>query len=169
MYAVIQSGGKQYRVQPGDIVQIEKLEGEIGTTVNFNEVLLVSKANGDSAQIWLGKPLLSGANVNAEIVGQGRGEKVMITKMKRRKGYRKTQGHRQYQTQLLVTGVDNGSGEKLALSAEQKKVTLNKFISNLKAKGPAQTPKTLGSRKKRIAAFAGAAKKAAPKAEKSAK
>jgi large subunit ribosomal protein L21 len=183
MYAVIESGGKQYRVQPGDIIQVEKLEGDVGAAIKFDQILFASKAAGDNAQIWLGKPYLSGASVQAEVVGQGRDEKILIIKMKRRKQYRRTQGHRQYQTQLLVTGVDNGTGEKLALSADDKKAKLSKFHSQLAPKGEAFTPKTLGSRKRMAearnkAALSGtaapaaegktAAKAAAPKAKKAA-
>ncbi len=165
MYAVIESGGKQYRVQPGDIVQIEKIEGDVGASVKFGNVLLVGKPGSDSTQIWLGKPYLSGAGIEAEVVGQGRGDKITIIKMKRRKQYRRTQGHRQFYTQLLVTSLDNGSGEKLALSADDKKAKLSKFQSHLKPKGEAFTPKTLGSRKKRLAAAAPSAT-ATPKAAK---
>ena len=169
MYAVIETGGKQYRVQPGSIVQIEKLEGDVGAAVKFDKVLFLSKPEAEASKVWLGKPYVSGATVQAEIVGQGRDKKVVIVKMKRRKQYRRTQGHRQYQTQLLVTAVDNGAGEKLALDAAAKTAALGKFHSNLKAKGPAMTPKTLGSRK-RLAAAAKAAPakaeaKAAPKAK----
>jgi large subunit ribosomal protein L21 len=172
IYAVIQTGGKQYRVQPGDVVQIEKLEGDVGTAVKFDQILFASKANGDASQIWLGKPLLSGATVQGEIVGQGRGDKILIIKMKRRKQYRKTQGHRQYLTQVLVTGVDNGAGEKATLSDSDKKERLSKFQSHLRAKGSAFSPKILGSRK-RLAQAASGGKQAAsgekaapPKAEK---
>ena len=157
MYAVIETGGKQYRVQPGDIVQVEKLDGDVGAAVTFNNVLLLSKPNGDDAQIWLGKPLVNGALVKAEIVGQGRGDKILIVKMKRRKQYRRTQGHRQFLTQLLVTDVDNGAGEKAVLSTEEKKAKMSKFQSQLKPKGLGLTPKTLGSRK-RLAEKAKAAK-----------
>ncbi|MBS1961626.1 MAG: 50S ribosomal protein L21 [Bdellovibrionales bacterium] len=148
MYAVIQTGGKQYKVQPGEVVQVEKLEGEIGTATKFSNVLLVAKPGTDATTIWLGKPMLNGAVVDAEIVGQGRGHKEIIVKMKRRKQYRRTQGHRQELTQLLVLGVSNGSGEKLELSASDKKAKLDAFTSHLKAKGPAFSPKRLGSRKK---------------------
>lgn len=150
MYAVIVSGGKQYRVQPGDFIQLEKLEGEVGTAVKFDQILMVSQpgatADADS-QIWLGKPTLSGASVSAEIVGQGRGEKVRITKMKRRKQYRRNYGHRQFLTQLLVTGLSNGAGGKADLSAEDKKAKLNSFASHLKPRGPAMTPKVYVSKR----------------------
>ena len=167
MYAVIETGGKQYRVQPGDILQVEKLEGDVGTALTFEKILLLSKANGETPQIWLGKPSVSGATVKAEIVAQGRGEKIVMVKMKRRKQYRRTQGHRQEYTQLIVTDVDNGSGEKLGLSAAEKTAKANSFQTQLKAKGEAFTPKTLGSRK-RLAAKAKLATtpaEAKPKAE----
>jgi large subunit ribosomal protein L21 len=165
MHAVIESGGKQYRVQPGDIIQVEKLEGDVGGAVKFDQILFASKASDDNAQIWLGKPYLAGASVQAEIVGQGRDEKILIIKMKRRKQYRRTQGHRQCQTQILVTGVDNGTGEKLALSDADKKAKLSKFHTQLKPKGLASTPKTLGSRKRMAEARSAVAmtKKAAAK------
>jgi len=162
MYAVIETGGKQYRVAPGDLLEIEKLSGDVGTKIKFDQVLFASKGAAESAQIWLGKPYLSGASVEAEIVGQGRGDKVLIIKMKRRKQYRRTQGHRQFLTQLVVTHVANGAGEKMELSATDKAAWLSKFRTNLAPKGPARTAKTLGSRT-RMAAAAGK-KAAAPKA-----
>ena len=156
MYAVIQTGGKQYRVQAGEVIQVEKLEGEVGSNLKFNEVLFASKPAGETSQVWIGAPLLSGASVETEIVGQGRGDKTTIIKMKRRKQYRRTQGHRQYYTQLLVTQVSNGAGETVTLNAADKTEKLNTFQSHLKAKGPARTQKLLGSRKKRIAAVSAA-------------
>ena len=157
MYAVIETGGKQYRVQPGEIVQIEKLEGEEGSSVKFGQVLMSAKPTADNTTIVLGKPYLAGATVEGEIVGQGRGDKILIIKMKRRKQYRRTQGHRQFYTQVLITSLDNGAGDKAALSAADKKSKLDSFISHLKPKGLAMTPKTLGSRK-RLAQKAKAAK-----------
>jgi large subunit ribosomal protein L21 len=170
MYAVIQTGGKQYKVAPGEVVQVEKLEGEIGSATNFSEVLLVAKPSESATTIWLGKPMLNGAVVSAEIVGQGRGDKVTIVKMKRRKQYRRTQGHRQDLTQLLILGVANGSGEKFELSAADKSAKLDAFTSHLKAKGPAFSPKRLGSRKKLGAKIVAENKAggAAPKAAKTA-
>ncbi len=168
MYAVIETGGKQYRVQPGDIIQVEKLEGEVGAAAKFSNVLLVAKPSADATQIWLGKPNLNGATVDAEIVGQGRGDKVLIVKMKRRKQYRKTQGHRQEQTQILVTSVSNGS-DKMELSSADKKAKIDKFVSLLTPKGLAFTPKTLGSQSKnwaKIQAASGAKPAAAMKTAK---
>lgn len=164
MYAVIETGGKQYRVQVGEIVQIEKLDGDVGAAVHFDKVLMAAKPGTDNSQVWLGKPLLSGAKVDAEIVGQGRGDKVTIIKMKRRKQYRRTQGHRQFQTQVLITGLANGAGETASLAADQKKATLARFITLLAPKGPAMTAKTLGSRK-RMAQAGASGKATAPATE----
>lgn len=158
------SGGKQYRVQPGDIVQIEKIEGDVGSKVQFKEILFCSKA-GETSQIWIGKPLLGGAQVEGEIVGQGRGDKVMIVKMKRRKQYRRTQGHRQYQTQVLVTGVSNGTGEAASLSAADRTNKLKTFQSHLKAKGSAFSSKQILG-KRALALRAAAAHAAGGSAEK---
>lgn len=162
MYAVIETGGKQYRVQPGDIIQVEKLEGEVGAKAAFSNVLLVAKPSAEATQIWLGKPNLNGASVDAEIVAQGRGDKILIVKMKRRKQYRRTQGHRQEQTQIIVTSVSNGS-EKAEISSAEKKAKIDKFVTLLTPKGLAFTPKTLGSKSKNWAKISGgktAAKKA---------
>jgi large subunit ribosomal protein L21 len=165
MYAVIQTGGKQYRVQAGDIVQIEKLEGDVGTAIKFEEVLFSSNANAESPKITMGKPLLAGASVTGEIVGQGRGEKTTIIKMKRRKQYRRTQGHRQFQTQLIITAVDNGAGDKATLSNQDKEARLARFHTDLAPKGPAFSPKILGSRKRmaQAAAVSAAPAEKAPK------
>ena len=165
MYAVIQTGGKQYRVQPGDLISVEKLAGDIGAKLKMDQVLFAAKPSAENSQIWLGKPLLAGAAVDVQIVDQGRGDKELIVKMKRRKGYRRVQGHRQELTSILVVGVNNGAGESSALSATELTAILAKFQRSLKPKGLAMTPKTLGSRKRMKAAAATApkAEKAAPK------
>jgi large subunit ribosomal protein L21 len=151
MYAVIETGGKQVRVQAGDIVQVEKLTGDVGSKITFDKVLFVSLPSETTSEITLGQPYVANAKVEAEIVAQGRGDKITIIKMKRRKQYRRTQGHRQEQTQILVTGLTNGA-KKAEMSAADKKVKLAKFFTNLKPKGPASQTKTLGSVKKRTAA-----------------
>lgn len=102
MYAIIRSGGKQYRVTPGQRVKLEKLEGNAGEVVNFEEVLLVN----DGENSHLGAPLLSNAKVMAEIVEHGRGKKIRIIKFRRRKHHMKHQGHRQYYTTVKVTGIE---------------------------------------------------------------
>lgn len=160
MYAVIETGGKQYRVQPGDFIQVEKLEGEIGASLKFDQILMLSKGTSEKAEVTLGKPFISGATVQGEVVGQGRGEKLLIVKMKRRKQYRRTQGHRQNYTQLLITHVQNGA-DQAVLSSEDKTAKMSKFQSHLKPKGLASTPPTLGSRKRLAAARAAEGKKQA--------
>src|SRR5688572_27514279 len=121
MYAVIETGGKQYRVQSGHFLQVEKLEGTVGTPIQFTQVLFFSQAHPEHPKVLLGKPYLPGAQVHAEIVGQGRGKKILIIKMKRRKQYRRTQGHRQEYTQVLITGIQNGLGNQSQLPEEEKK------------------------------------------------
>ena len=100
MYAVIKTGGKQYRVTQGEKLRVEKLPGNPGDKVTFAEVLLVG---GDSPKI--GQPLVKGASVTAEIVGQDRGKKIIVFKLRRRKNYRRKQGHRQPYTELKITGI----------------------------------------------------------------
>ncbi|MEW6611169.1 MAG: 50S ribosomal protein L21 [Pseudomonadota bacterium] len=102
MYAVIETGGKQYKVAVGDSLRVEKLDGEEGSEVTLSRVLMVG--NGENVQV--GKPLLDGAKVTAVVAAQGRGEKIRIFKMRRRKHYRKSQGHRQYFTELKITGIN---------------------------------------------------------------
>lgn len=101
-YAVIRTGGKQYRVTPGDVIRIEKLSGEIGSPVEFADVLLA--ADDDSVEV--GRPLVTGLRVRAEIVAQGKTKKVLVFKKKRRKDYRRHHGHRQEVTSVKVTGID---------------------------------------------------------------
>jgi large subunit ribosomal protein L21 len=101
MYAIIKTGGKQYRVSPGQTLRVEKLDGIVGDTVELNNVLLI----GGEGDIQIGQPQIGGAAVNAEIVEQGRAKKIIVFKKKRRKGYHKKQGHRQYYTSLRVTEI----------------------------------------------------------------
>lgn len=101
MYAVIVSGGKQYRVQEGESLKLEKLQAEAGSNVEFDRVLLVG--NGDDVKI--GEPVVDGAKVTAEVVQHGRAKKVEIIKFKRRKHHMKRQGHRQWFTEVKITGI----------------------------------------------------------------
>ena len=100
MYAVIKTGGKQYRVQQGDRLRVEKLVGDVGGSVTLNEVLMIG---GD--KVVIGTPMVSGAMVTAEIVAQDRDKKVIIFKFRRRKNYRRKSGHRQLFTALEITGI----------------------------------------------------------------
>jgi large subunit ribosomal protein L21 len=102
MYAVVRSGNKQYRVEPGQRVRVERLAGEVGDAVELGEVLLIG-GDGDPR---VGKPLVSGAKALGKIVEQGRAAKVMLFKMKRRKNYRRKQGHRQAYTEILVDRIE---------------------------------------------------------------
>jgi len=99
MYAVFQSGGKQHRVSEGQVIRLEKLEVETGAQIVFDKVLMV--ANGENIQV--GAPFVEGATVKAEIVEHGRGDKIKIVKFRRRKHYRKQQGHRQWFTDVKIT------------------------------------------------------------------
>ncbi|MBM7037353.1 50S ribosomal protein L21 [Vibrio sp. qd031] len=101
MYAVFQSGGKQHRVSEGQVLRLEKLDVETGATVEFDSVLMI--ANGE--EITVGAPLVEGGKVVAEVVKHGRGDKVKIVKFRRRKHSRKQQGHRQWFTEVKITGI----------------------------------------------------------------
>ena len=101
MYAVIVSGGKQHRVEEGETLKLEKLNIEVGASVDFDRVLLV--VNGEDVKI--GAPVVQGAKVSAEIVSHGRGKKVRIMKFKRRKHHMKQMGHRQWFTEVKITGI----------------------------------------------------------------
>ena len=104
MYAVIVSGGKQYRVAEGDTLKLEKLNVATGDNVEFDQVLLV--ANG--SEVKIGAPEVAGAKVSAEVVSHGRGKKIQIIKFKRRKHHRKQMGHRQWFTEVKITGINAG-------------------------------------------------------------
>jgi large subunit ribosomal protein L21 len=103
MYAIMQSGGKQYTVKVGDFVELEKFEGEVGAKVVFDTVLAVGEEGG---KLNVGTPVVAGAAVEGEIVDQFRGKKIVVFKMKRRKSYRRTQGHRQSLTRVKITAVN---------------------------------------------------------------
>ncbi len=105
MYAVIETGGKQYRVAPGDVIRVERLDAQAGEALDLDRVLLVR----DEDDVRIGDPVLADARVTAKVKGHGRGDKVRIFKMRRRKNYRLTRGHRQDYTELEITGI---SGSK---------------------------------------------------------
>ncbi|MEK6551362.1 MAG: 50S ribosomal protein L21 [Pseudomonadota bacterium] len=101
MYAVIQTGGKQYRVVVGDVIRVEKLEVEAGDNLSLSHVLMVN----NNGEVRVGSPVLSGASVTAKVRSHGRGEKIHIFKMRRRKNYRRSQGHRQDYTEIEITAI----------------------------------------------------------------
>lgn len=101
MYAVIQTGGKQYRVEPGQLISVEKLDGQVGDSIQFDKVLLLA----DESSVAVGRPVVDGATVKAEIVEHDRGEKLIVYKFKRRKDYRRKNGHRQSFTTVRISEV----------------------------------------------------------------
>ncbi|MET0514467.1 MAG: 50S ribosomal protein L21 [Nitrospiraceae bacterium] len=102
MYAIIETGGKQYRVEPGALIQVSSLPGEVGAAVQLPQVRLI---HGDKG-FTIGQPVVEGALVTAEIVRQGRTRSITVFKKKRRKNYRRTKGHRQGFTQIRITGIE---------------------------------------------------------------
>ena len=104
MFAVIESGGKQHRVQEGDVLRLEKLAVEAGGSVTFDRVMMV----GEGDDVAIGTPVVDGSSVTAEVLAHGRGDKVIVFKRKRRKGYRKKQGHRQNFTEIRIDEVALG-------------------------------------------------------------
>jgi large subunit ribosomal protein L21 len=101
MYAVIESGGKQHRVVEGEVLKLEMIDAATGATINFDKVLMI----GQGADVKIGAPYVASGKVTAEVVKHGRADKVKIIKFKRRKHYRKQQGHRQWFTEVKITGI----------------------------------------------------------------
>ncbi len=101
MYAVVKTGGKEYRISQGDLIRVEKMEGKVGDQVTMKDILMVSH----EGQVQVGNPLLANAVITGEIVQQVKGKKVLIYKMKRRKNYRRTKGHRQTYTYIRVNDI----------------------------------------------------------------
>ena len=104
MYAVVKTGGKEYRISPGDLIRVEKVEGRVGDRVTMEDILMVSH----EGQVRIGNPLLANAVITGEIVQQVKGKKVLTYKMKRRKNYRRTKGHRQTYTYIRVNDISLG-------------------------------------------------------------
>ncbi len=102
MYAVFRTGGKQYRARQGERLRVERLDAAVGDAVAFDQVLLV----GEGAQVKVGAPLVSGGTVEAKVVSQGRGDKITIIKFRRRKHYKRVQGHRQHFTEVEITAIN---------------------------------------------------------------
>lgn len=108
MYAIVETGGKQYKVAKGDLIKVEKIGGELGDEVELDRVLLI-KGEDD---MTVGTPTVAGAKVVGKITGQGRGEKIVVFKYKRRKNYRRKQGHRQYLTWIKIEDIISAQGGK---------------------------------------------------------
>ncbi len=117
MYAVIESGGKQHRVTTGEVLRLEKIEASTGDKVDFDKVLLV----GQGADVQIGTPYVEAGKVTAEVISHGRGDKVTIIKFRRRKHYRKQQGHRQWFTEVKITSISANGFSATADDAAPKK------------------------------------------------
>jgi large subunit ribosomal protein L21 len=115
MYAVIKTGGKQYRVREGDTLRVEKLAAEAGAKVQFDQVLML----GEGDDVTVGAPYISGSQVSATVISQGRGDKIKVVKFKRRKNYLRRNGHRQSFTEVEITGI-GGAGKATAASTQAK-------------------------------------------------
>ncbi len=122
MFAVVKTGGKQYRVAKDDVIKVEKLEGEAGSKIVLEDVLMVS--DGDKPTV--GSPLVEGAAVEAEVLEQGKGEKIIVFKKKRRHNYRRKRGHRQELTVLRITDITVGGAKKAKAKAAEKKAPAKK-------------------------------------------
>jgi large subunit ribosomal protein L21 len=122
MYAVIKTGGKQYKVAAGDYLKVEKLDGDVGSKVVIDKVLML--ADGDN--VTIGAPLVAGAKVNATVLSHGKGDKVRIFKFNRRKHYRKTQGHRQSFTEIKIEDINGNGAAKTEKPAVEKKAAAKK-------------------------------------------
>ena len=129
MYAVITTGGKQYKVSPGDIIVVEKLLGDAGTKIKLEQVLMVSE-EGKKPEVGL--PLLSSAAVNCEVIEQSRSDKIIVFKKKRRQGYKRKKGHRQDQTVLRILDINGKGAVKASADNKKQKVTEAKVSESSK-------------------------------------
>jgi len=166
LYAIIEAGGKQYRVSEGDLIDVERRSGEVGQAIDFQEVLLI----GDQETIHVGKPVLAGARVVGTIAEQGKKAKIIVFKFKRRKKYRKKQGHRQLFTRVRIDQIEL-DGQKPKAEKTQQATTKAKEVTGAVAKAPAKTVKKKAAKKapatakdKAVKTSAKTSKKAAPKA-----
>ena len=161
MFAVVKTGGKQYKVAANDVVKVEKLEGQAGDKIELTDVLMA----GDDKGVKTGTPFLKDVVVTAEILEQTRGEKIIIFKKKRRHQYRRKNGHRQYLTVLRVLEIGKGGAKKAATKTAAAKADDVKAEEAPAKKAPAKkaAPKKAAAAEKKPAAKKPAAKKAAPK------
>ena len=167
MYAVFRSGGKQYRATKGDVLRLEKIEADEGATVKFDEVLLV----GEGSDIKVGTPLLSGSTVSGKVLRQGKSKKVSVVKFKRRQNYLRQGSHRQFFTEVEITGITGGSAKKAAPQKDEaaeakpaaKKAATKKPATKKPAAKKAATKKPAA--KKAATKKPAAKKKAAKKAD----
>ncbi len=133
MYAVIESGGKQHRVEEGQVLKLEKLDASTGDSINFDKVLMI----GEGAGVKIGKPYVEGS-VTAEVISHGRGDKVSIIKFRRRKHHMKRQGHRQWFTEVKITGISEGKAAPVAKAAKAKATDEDASAKAAARKAPAK-------------------------------
>lgn len=170
MYAIISTGGKQYRVREGDRLHIERVDGEVGEEVAFDQVLLI----GDDGEIQPGSPFLKDARVTGRILDQGKGDKVIVFKFKRRKMYRRKTGHRQLETQIRIESIAAKGGPKAASEAKPSAEEKQPKAPPAKAKGKktarkaTSSEKAASAKKKSATGRTGAKKKSGPAAKKKA-
>jgi large subunit ribosomal protein L21 len=143
MYAVIESGGKQHRVEEGEVLKLEKLDASTGDSINFDKVLMI----GEGAGVKIGKPYVEGS-VTAEVISHGRGDKVSIIKFRRRKHHMKRQGHRQWFTEVKTTGIREGKAAPVAKAA---KVNATDKDAPVKTAAPKAAAKKAPAKKKAAA------------------
>jgi len=171
MFAVVKTGGKQYRVAEGDVIKVEKLDGEAGKNVTLDEVLMI----GDDKGVKVGEPLIKGANVTAEVLEQKKDKKITVFKKKRRHNYRRKKGHRQEITVLRVKAIAATAAKKAAPKAAEEKAPAKeaapKKAPAKKAAPKAAAPKAAAKKApaKKAPAKKTTAKKAAPKTKAAAK
>ena len=127
MIAIFKTGGKQYCVEPGQILKVEKLEGKKGDSLTFNDILVIS----DKSKNDIGNPLIQGASINAKIIDQIRGDKIIVFKKRRRKNYKSTRGHKQYLTVVKIESINN-NGKKSSPKGTVKKIDDSKNSSKEK-------------------------------------
>jgi large subunit ribosomal protein L21 len=140
MYAVIKTGGKQYRVAPGEKLKIEQIPADIGAEITIDQVLAV----GSGDQLSVGAPLVDGATVSATVIAQGRHDKVRIFKMRRRKHYRKTQGHRQPYTEIFISKIASALGTVEAEAAAPVRPASGDDLTIIEGIGPKIAAEVLG-------------------------
>ena len=158
MYAVFRTGGKQYRAAKGDVLRLERIDGEEGASITFEDVLLI----GEGSDIKVGNPVIEGSSVSAKVIRQGKTKKVPVVKFKRRQNYLRQGSHRQFFTEVEITGISGASARKAAAKSpegDKKKATKKKV-----AKKKAATKKPAA--KKAATKKAATKKKAAKKASK---
>ena len=158
MYAVFRTGGKQYRAAKGDVLRLEKIEGDEGASVTFEDVLLIGEGN----DIKVGNPILEGSSVSAKVLRQGKSKKVPVVKFKRRQNYLRQGSHRQFFTEVEITGISGAGSKKKASEKQSEDAAPEKKVAKKAAKKPAaKKPAAKKPAAKKKAAKKPAAKKKA--------